>query len=85
VSAPTPGQAYRIARTDTDVPILCMMFALCRSQATHLAPHPIIGHVPSCMTCAARLDIDLSGALPADLSVHVAINGARGEFAGRDD
>jgi hypothetical protein len=34
----------------------CQWFALCENDATQTRPHPILGDVPICDRCAARVD-----------------------------
>lgn len=38
------------------VPGECGWFALCERPATTTRPHPILGDVPTCDRCAARVD-----------------------------
>ena len=40
----------------TDGPVLCAWFALCPNQATTTMPHPILGDVPICARCKARME-----------------------------
>lgn len=45
----------------------CMWWALCVNPATQLEPHPIIGDVPICDRCKAKLDaIDEARQRPAE-------------------
>lgn len=37
-------------------PAPCMWFALCDKMAVTTEPHPILGNVPICERCAARID-----------------------------
>jgi hypothetical protein len=42
-------------KTTTAAPAKCQWFALCDRPATTTAAHPIIGQVPICARCAAKL------------------------------
>ena len=39
-----------------DEPTICEWFALCDHVATQTRPHPVLGDVPICDRCAARVD-----------------------------
>jgi len=34
----------------------CQWFALCDREATHIRRHPVLGNVPICPRCAARVE-----------------------------
>lgn len=36
-------------------PVACAWWALCENEATTTEPHPILGDVPICARCAAKL------------------------------
>jgi hypothetical protein len=36
--------------------MVCMWFALCTRPATVAVPHPILGSVPACESCAKRAE-----------------------------
>lgn len=44
------------ATTDELEHELCEWFALCTNEATHTEPHPILGDVPICDRCAAKVE-----------------------------
>jgi hypothetical protein len=44
-----------IAAIDEAAPAKCKWFALCDNPATATAAHPILGAVPICARCAAKL------------------------------
>lgn len=43
-------------RLIADEPTICEWFALCDHVATQTRPHPVLGDVPICDRCAAKLD-----------------------------
>jgi hypothetical protein len=38
---------------------LCEWFALCDREADGIVGHPVLGWVPTCQRCAAKLDLEL--------------------------
>jgi hypothetical protein len=36
--------------------MVCQWFALCTNNATTALPHPVLGSVPTCDHCAARVE-----------------------------
>jgi hypothetical protein len=38
---------------------LCEWFALCTNQAAGVVEHPVLGQVPTCQRCAAKLSLTL--------------------------
>lgn len=52
---PTLDELAIAAEHGTPLLIACQWFALCDHTATHTRPHPILGDVPICDRCEAKV------------------------------
>lgn len=54
----TTTKVYALDEDGNEVgdPVQCQWFALCDHDATQLEPHPILGQVPICDRCKAKVD-----------------------------
>lgn len=50
----TPNPSRKVRKT-RKVAVPCRVFLLCRNAANTTIPHPILGDVPACARCAAKI------------------------------
>jgi predicted PP-loop superfamily ATPase len=46
----------KLAIEDGEATLLCCWFALCENEATNVRTHPILGDVPICGRCDAKVE-----------------------------